>query len=112
MCCYFVVSQFGEVCCCSFAYAFRQGLCKGAAYDIFSVRLAFCLPDVLLLVRLTDSINQQKNQIMKSISIKWTNRYELADKLDYLATQYARMEFISRANQGVRMCDTYACYPI
>lgn len=49
---------------------------------------------------------------MKSISIKWVNRYELADKLDYLATQYARMEFISRANQGVRMCDTYACYPI
>lgn len=49
---------------------------------------------------------------MKSISIKWTNRHELEDKLDYLATQYARMEFISRTNRGVRMCDTYACYPI
>lgn len=49
---------------------------------------------------------------MKSISIKWMSKYELEDKLDYLATQYARMEFVSRAKIGVRTCDTYACYPM
>lgn len=49
---------------------------------------------------------------MKSISIKWMSRYELEDKLDYLATQYARMEFVSRAKRGARMCDVYACYPL
>jgi hypothetical protein len=49
---------------------------------------------------------------MKNIEIKWVSHFELEDKLDYLATQFSRLEFVSRAQKGYRTYDTYACYPL